>query len=125
MKKTKMKKTKTANLISINQAVASGIERLRLPIWSTPEDHIKIDIAGGRLGPRIHPWALFNTTCNGRDPVDILRIGGPGRFDEDGMDWEVYTGPLPDSEGYTQAVARYAGFTGTVGNINSAEWIPD
>ena len=94
-----------SNLISINQAVKRGIERLRKPMWANPLDHFKIDIVGGKLGPWLHLYAPFNKECNGRDPVDVLLpIWCPNT---DIKEFEIYEGPLPDSQEYQKEVASY------------------
>lgn len=91
-------------LISINEAARRGIERLRLPRWADKMDHIKIDIVDGRLGPWLHLWCPFNTECNGRDPVDQLLSSD--WCDE--PEWEVYRGPLPDSDEYKARADEFA-----------------
>jgi hypothetical protein len=97
-------------LISIKEAAALGIDRLRLPKWADKMDHIKIDIVDGdKVGPWIHLWCPFNTECNGRDPVNNLSIMPPWRDCLDFPEWEVYRGPLPDSEEYKARVASFAG----------------
>jgi hypothetical protein len=92
-------------LISINEAAVRGIERIRLPIWADPMDHIKIDIIDGKPGPWLHLWCPFNTECNGRDPQDIF-IGSP-MVDVEQPGFVPYTGPLPDSEEYKRRVASF------------------
>ena len=93
-------------MISVNQAVAQGIDRLRKPIWAQPEDHLKIDILDGNaLGPWGHVYCPFNLECNGRDPVNLFMYN----FNNDAEVWEPYTGPLPDSDAYKAAVAKFTG----------------
>ncbi len=92
-------------LISIKEAVARGIERVRKPIWKSQFDHLKIDIVDGKPGPWLHLWCPFNTECNGRDPVDELSY----RHDMSERCFLPYTGPLPDSDEYKAEVAQYAG----------------
>lgn len=94
-----------ADLISINEAAALGIERLRKPVWAHPCDHLKLDIIGGRPGPWTHLWCPFNKECNGRDPVDILCIS----LDYDERCYVPHTGPTPDSDEYKAEVAAYDG----------------
>ena len=94
-------------LISIAEAAAKGILRLRKPVWACPEDHLKIDIVDGNLGIWTHLYAPFNKECNGRDPVDILRF----ELDVDSKEYEPYKGALPDSETYKAAVAAYSALT--------------
>lgn len=96
-------------LISCRQAAQLGIERLRKPIWANPLDHVKIDIINGGLGPWMHLFAPFNMECNGRDPVDILWPTQSERANPDAEELAVYDGPLPDSQEYREAVARYEG----------------
>lgn len=96
-------------LLSIAQAAAQGVERVRKPIWSNPFDHLKIDIIDGAPGPWLHLFAPFNQECNGRDPVDLLIIGGLVPFDPHEAEFEPYSGPLPTSNEYKEDVAKYAG----------------
>lgn len=93
-----------SDLISIRDAAAKGIERLRQPQWVNPMDHIKIDLVKGILGPWVHLWCPFNTECNKRDPVDMLlwQVG------LDDAEWLPYTGPLEDSAEYKAEVAAIA-----------------
>lgn len=92
-------------LISLNQALGDGIERLRRPIWANRMDHIKLDLyPGGSHGPWIHLYAPFNLWCNGRDPVDLLWMDVG---DCDAEEWIPYEGPLPDSVDYKTAVRSY------------------
>ena len=93
-------------LISINDAVRAGIVRLRKPVWVNKMDHIKIDIVEGALGPWVHLYAPFNLRCNGRDPVNLLTVlHSASSFDN--REYEVYEGPLPESEEYRAEVKRY------------------
>jgi hypothetical protein len=94
-------------LISLNQAAARGIARVRKPEWATPEDHFKVDIVDGRPGPWLHLFAPFNLECNGRDPVDVLWPIQFGAAAADAPEFVAYTGPLPESDAYKAAVARY------------------
>lgn len=91
--------------ISLKEAAERGIERVRKPQWVTPEDHVKIDIINGNLGPWLHLWCPFNTECNGRDPVDVLAH----QSDIGLREWVAYNGPHSDSEEYKTAVAMYSG----------------
>src|SRR4029077_3212709 len=94
-------------MISLNQAAARGIERIRKPHWADPADHFKLDIIDGKPGPWLHLFAPFKKECNGRDPVDILWIIQFGN-DADAAEFIPYDGPLPDSDAYKAAQARYA-----------------
>lgn len=93
-------------LISINQAAATGIARVRKPIWVTPEDHLEISIQDGRPGLWLYLYAPFNEKCNGRDPVSMLSIHN----DLFAKEWLPYDGPVAGSEAYLSAKARYADF---------------
>lgn len=95
-----------SELISINEAAASGIERLRRPNWANPMDHLKIDIVNGKPGPWTHLYAPFNQECTGRDPVSMPFGFG---VDHGAKEWEPYQGPLPDSNEYRAEQARFAG----------------
>ena len=95
-------------LISINEAAAAGIERLRDPKWMTPEDHLKIDIIDGKPGPWTHLFSPFNRECNGRDPVSIICT----QMDYGTAGWEPYTGPISGSDEYKASQARYDGCLG-------------
>lgn len=95
------------HLVSLNDAAKAGCLRLRKPVWANPLDHFKIDLVDGKIGPWIHLWAPFNKECNGRDPVDILVF--QERVSLDTPEYVVYDGPLPTSEEYQAAVAKYDG----------------
>lgn len=83
-------------LISVNQAAQQGVDRIRRPIWAHTMDHLKIDIIDGRPGPWLHLYCPLNHACNGRDPVNTLGVGTNYDLEE----FEVYSGPLPDSDEY-------------------------
>lgn len=89
-------------LISIRQAAAAGIERLREPQWVNSLDHLKIDIVNGRPGPWLHLFSPLNKAINGRDPFDFLAL--KPQVDVDLEEFEPYTGPTSDSEEYRAAV---------------------
>jgi hypothetical protein len=95
----------TKQLISIKEAAAIGIQRVRKPIWANKLDHLKIDIVDGEPGPWLHLWAPFNKECNGRDPVDVYAH----QWNLGIREFELYDGPLPDSEAYKKAVERFEG----------------
>lgn len=94
-------------LISINTAVKLGHPRLRKPIWANPMDHLKIDLIDGKMGPWLHLYAPFNLECNKRDPVNLLAFDHQASFDS--PEFEIYTGPLPNSEEYKAAVEGFRG----------------
>jgi hypothetical protein len=95
-------------LISLNQAAALGIKRICKPIWANPMDHFRLDIIQGKPGPWLHLFAPFNVECNGRDPIDILWIIQFGTAAGDDSEFVAYKGPLPDSDEYKAAQAKYA-----------------
>lgn len=93
-------------LISINQAAAEGIERVRRPAWANSFDHIKIDIIDGKPGPWLHLWCPINMMMSSRDPVDMLSFGrAAGDLNE--KCFVPYTEALPGSDDYKAAVERY------------------
>ena len=92
-------------MLSIEDAAARGIERLRKPIWANPLDHLKIDIIEGKPGPWLHLWCPFNKECNGRDPVSVLAF----QWDLTIPEFELYDGPLPQSDEYKEAAKRFEG----------------
>ena len=86
-----MARSHTVNeLLSVREAETKGIKRLRKPIWANPLDHIELD------PPWVHLYCPFNKECNGRDPVDLLKV----EFNQDSKEWVEYTGPLPTSDEY-------------------------
>lgn len=90
-------------LLSIHQAAAQGIERIRRSNWSHPMDHLKLDLVEGGVGPWVHLCSPFNMPINGRDPFDILVL------DVDNLDvecWEVYEGAVQGSPEYQAEVDR-------------------
>jgi hypothetical protein len=100
-----MPKQKPVPMFSAIEAARRGIQRVYDPKWANPLDHIKIDIIDGKIGPWLHLYAPFNKECNGRDPVDILIT----EVDPRAECFYAYTGPLPDSDEYKAAVARFNG----------------
>ena len=95
----------TTTLISIDEAAARGINRLRMPRWANKLDHLKLDIIDGRPGPWTHLFAPFNKECNGHDPVDVLFT----MMDYTAREYLAYEGALPDSDEYKAAQAAFAG----------------
>ncbi len=94
-------------MLSIAEAAAKGVERVRQPQWANPLDHLKIDIIDGKPGPWLHLWCPFNRECNGRDPMP-LTVGAPP-LDLFERCFLRYDGPLPDSDEYKAAVAKFDG----------------
>lgn len=95
----------TTILISIDEAAARGINRLRMPRWANNLDHLKIDIIDGKPGPWTHLFAPFNKDCSGRDPIDVLFT----RMDYTAREYLPYVGALPDSDEYKAAQAAFEG----------------
>ena len=60
------------DLISINEAAAQGIDRVRMDVWANQEDHIKIDIIEGRPGPWGHLYSPVNERIGQENPKDFL-----------------------------------------------------
>lgn len=83
-------------LLSINDAVAAGITKLRKPIWAEAMDHLVITLHEGDLTPWIRLCCPMNQAMNGRDPVEMLCI----MFDLDEKIYLPYEGPDRDSEEY-------------------------
>ncbi len=104
----------TTDLISIMGAVEKGIDRLRDSRWGMPEDHLKIDIIDGYLGPWTHLYSPFNQECNGRDPVDICIT----ELDSSAKKWLPYDGPLPETAEYKAMAAAYEGCLASDGSGN-------
>jgi len=92
------------DLISIREAAARGIDRLRLPHWANALDHLKIDIIEKEPGPWTHLYSPMNVYMKSRDPVNILCIN----IDYDEKSYVSYTGPLPDSKEYKTEADRWA-----------------
>src|SRR5580698_8356964 len=96
---------KGGEMISIYEAAAKGIDRLRMEIWASRFDHFKINITTKGIGIWIKLYAPFNQECNGRDPVEILIT----EFDCDDKIYVPYTGPLPTSKEYRDEAATFKG----------------
>ena len=73
-------------MISINEAVANGIEKIRKPEWVNREDHLKLDIIDGKIGPWIHLFSPLNEVLGSPDPQDLLFMG----FDLDAVEYEIW-----------------------------------
>lgn len=92
-------------LISLKEAAERRIERVRLPRWAIPMDHVKLTFARDNgLGIWVQLYSPFNKECNGRDPVSmlVLELG-----DREAKAWLPYTGALPDSPEYLNEQAAY------------------
>lgn len=64
-----------SELLSIVEAAALGIDRLRMPQWADPNDYLKIDIVDGKPGPWGHLYSPINELVNGKNPIDLLLVG--------------------------------------------------
>lgn len=76
-------------MLSINEAIAKGIARLRLDNWASPKDHLEFYITGsGAPGPWVNLWSDDNEAIGQKNPQQILitTIG-----DLDATVWREYT----------------------------------
>ncbi|MES1979595.1 MAG: hypothetical protein V4451_16255 [Pseudomonadota bacterium] len=90
-------------LISINQAAAQGIERVRLPVWKNQFNHLKIDVINGKPGPWTRLYSPMNKGLGNKEPVGMLFI----IVNYDAKDYLPYNGDLPDSEAYKAEEAHF------------------
>jgi len=94
-------------MISIVEAAARGIERVRMEEWSNAFDHLKIDIVDTLPGPWLKLYSPMNKAVNGKDPVLFAWAVGPMKTDVHAKIFEPYNGPLPDSEEYKEEVEKW------------------
>jgi len=81
-------------MISINEAVAQGVTKVRKPLWANPEDYLQLDIIDGKLGPWTHLYSSLNEKIGEPNPQDIL-FTGVGDLDE--SSWKEFDdGPTVD-----------------------------
>ncbi|MGI9485458.1 MAG: hypothetical protein ACR2RF_06160 [Geminicoccaceae bacterium] len=86
-------------LISINEAAAQGIERIRQPNWSNPNDYLKIDIVEDKPGPWLHLYSPINEPiCKQKNPQDILWILEGGAEQADAKEFVRYEGKIDPDE---------------------------
>lgn len=104
-------------LISIKEAAALGIDRVRSPKWVIKTDHLKLNIVDGKAGLWLHLFSTLNKALNRRDPVAILAL----LVDYAEPEFCPYDGPLPDSNEY-QAEAEH--FNNTMRNVMNEETKP-
>ena len=81
-------------LYSFNELVDMGMDRFRLPKWSNPEDHIKIDLykrTDGTWSHTIwgHLYSPLNEVLGYPNPQDFI-IGFHGKTDWDLKQYEIY-----------------------------------
>jgi hypothetical protein len=81
------------NLISINEAAATGVDRIRLDVWANKHDHIQLDILDGRPGPWFKLWSPTNEPIGAKNPQTIF-VTMMGDLDE--RCWRPYLRPVPD-----------------------------
>lgn len=84
-------------LITITEAAAQGITRLRLPHWVSELDFIEI------AGPLLRLWSPMNQHVNGRDPVTMTI----GSFDRDSREWLPHQGPTETSPEYLERKSEW------------------
>lgn len=95
--------SKRQHLVSLNEAAAKGIERVRKPEWADRCDHLKINAVEGRPGLWLELWCPFNTRCNGRDPVKTMCT----EFNLNAREWLPHSGPTSDSDEYRTSKAHF------------------
>lgn len=79
--------------ISINEAIKTGVTKLRLDNWADPADHIEIYIADqikGWTGPWVKFWSPTLEHTGQKNPQELLitTVGDP-----DDKCWTPYRGP--------------------------------
>ena len=84
------------DLISIEEAAASGIKRLKKPIWQSEYAHIELEIFDKTLGAWIKFYDPLNKMINGRDPVELSCL----TLELSARAWEPYEGPAGGSKEY-------------------------
>ncbi len=77
-------------LMSINEAVKTGVTKLRLDNWAYKEDYIEIHIADpikGWIGPWVKLWSPLNEIIGRKNPQEMLvtMLG-----DLDDKCWRIY-----------------------------------
>lgn len=79
--------------MKIQDAIDQGIDRVRLPQWTDPRDHLKLDLMpdGTTHGPWVHLYSPTNEAIGNPNPVSILWMDA---IDKDRDDWEQYDGGL-------------------------------
>jgi hypothetical protein len=96
------------DLISVVDAASKGIERIRMPQWICPFDHIKLYIIDGSPGAWFEFWSPTNEKINDLDPIMVFITDMGDLYEKQFM---VYTGALGGSAAYNAEV----GFYNTVG----------
>ena len=93
-------------LISLNQAAAAGIRRVREPQWASRFDHFELDVVDERPGPWVRLFSPSNRCFNGRDPQTLFAQAAPIK-PHDAPVFLPYRGPLPDSLEYRAQAERF------------------
>ncbi len=76
--------------MTVDEAVAKGIDKIRKPIWINKDDHIKLDIINGTRGPWVHFYSPVNVPVGNKNPVSIIYEG------DSATDWEEYKPVSPE-----------------------------
>lgn len=82
-----------SELISLNEAAAGGIERLRQPTWSDLRDYVLIDIVDGKPGPLFRLYSPFNAAAGLPNPC--LLSWGDVKI---GVDERCFLPSLPEED---------------------------
>ena len=98
----------SGDLISIEGAIAAGIERVRMPSWNDPFTHIKIEATSD--GVVLLLFGIRNLEINGEDPIDFTEVADMVYRRQNRL-FVAYTGPLPDSDEYKEACKRSGTYT--------------
>jgi hypothetical protein len=86
-------------LISVKEAAAQGIKRLRHPKWANPRDYIKIDIVDGEPGPWLRLYSPINiSVCQQENPQTVLWAMAGGRAAIESEEYLPYTGEIDPDE---------------------------
>lgn len=73
--------------MTLAEAAAAGIKRVRLPNWADAHDYVKLDIIDGRHGPWGHLYAPCQADLGLPRPHNFLIIG------DTESRYEPYSGP--------------------------------
>lgn len=78
-------------MISINEALANNVTRIRVPKWACCADYLELTIIKGkdgvrRLGPWIRLFSPMNEEINGENPVSMLITN----FDLNAVVYEIW-----------------------------------
>lgn len=65
----------STGLISIRQAEARGLTKLRLDVWANPDDYLEftmVEFGGVGFGPWVKLWSPTNAICEQENPQMLL-----------------------------------------------------